>query len=399
MICESIPPSSLLARVAIGLVGCALGTAAMAATPNIKTVGTVSHLTIPDAALRKADSNDYVNARALPMPNSQYISEEEVTQNLIGVLSAPATIQTKLPVVVPGRDGDGTLSPLFLGKPARAAADDGGVGTMEFGTSNTPFSTARADGYTGSTNQIYPFRAAGKVFFNIGSGTFICTASLIGKGLIVTAAHCVSEFGTNTFYSNFQYIPGYKNGAAPYGKWAAKDIFVINSYLNGSDQCSQRGVTCKNDVAVVVVAPQGTKLPGTATGWFGYGYDGTGFTGSGRTHITQLGYPACLDNGAIMERNDSEGVKTASYVNNTIIGTLMCQGSSGGPWIINFGKRPNLTDQSNGSGNLQNAVVGVTSWGPTDRGPKYSGASPFLKTNIETLVTAACKAYPANCAN
>jgi hypothetical protein len=33
---------------------------------------------------------------------------------------------------------------------------------------------------------------------------------------VVTAAHCVAKFGVR-FYSNRQFIPGYRNGVASYG--------------------------------------------------------------------------------------------------------------------------------------------------------------------------------------
>ena len=91
-----------------------------------------------------------------------------------------------------------------------------------------------------------------------------------------------------------------------------------------------------------------------------------------------------------MERNDSHGFKSASNANNTIIGSLMCGGSSGGPWLVNFGIRPALTGTTNGTAPNPNIVVGVTSWGYVSNAVKQQGASPFLSTNIVPLVNAAC---------
>jgi hypothetical protein len=158
-------------------------------------------------------------------------------------------------------------------------------------------------------------------------------------------------------------------------------------------------VICRDDVAVVVLNPQSGSLPGTNTGWYGFAYNNAGFTPSGRVHLTQIGYPGCLDNGEIMERNDSEGFKSSSLANNTLLGSLMCGGSSGGPWLINFGRRPTLTGTTSGSSAQINTVVGVTSWGSTSTGPKQQGASPFLNTNILSMVNAACSANAAHCAN
>lgn len=390
-------------RAAISIFLCTTGAAALAAQPTVKTLGSVaiaSFPTVPEAAI---DPIDYVNAKPLPMPVATNFSSELAQADLIGALSTPAA-RVGNPVFVPGRNGDGKMRPLFLGKPSATSMDDD-YGSQEFGTTNHPFSTARADAYTGTTNNIYPFRAAGKVFFTKPGepGSFICSASLIKKGVVVTAAHCVSEFGQNKFWTNWRFVPGYKSGAAPYGNWSAKTTIVQVSYLNGTNPCSTAtappGVICRDDVAVVVLAPQGSSLPGANTGWFGYAYNNAGFTPSGQVHLTQLGYPGCLDNGEIMERNDSQGFKSSSHANNTLLGSLMCGGSSGGPWLINLGRRPALTGTTSGNSSQINTVVGVTSWGSTANGPKQQGASPFLNTNIQSMVTAACNANPAHCAN
>ena len=374
-----------------------LSTAAFAAQP-IKVTGKVASLTFSDAASQLArDPVDYVNARPKLLPIASNYSAEMANADLMGSL-ATAAATGGTPAAVQGKDGDGKESPVFLGTPARIVPDDGGIySPQEFGTSNLPFSTSRADGATGTTNKTYPFRASGKLFFSENGSTFICSASLIGKGLVVTAAHCVSDFGTNRFYSDFRFVPGYKNGAAPYGNWTAKSVFVLAAYVQGTDTCSQRGVVCKDDVALIVLNPQNGKYPGSSTGWYGWGYDGYGFTGNGLTHVTQIGYPACLDNGQIMERNDSQGMTSSANANNTVIGSLMCGGSSGGPWLVNFGKRPNLTQTTSGFSSSDNIVIGVTSWGSISTGPKDQGAAPFLSTNIKNLVTAACNAYGTAC--
>jgi hypothetical protein len=156
-------------------------------------------------------------------------------------------------------------------------------------------------------------------------------------------------------------------------------------------------VICKDDVALIVLNAQSGRYPGTNTGFYSYGFDGYGFTSNKLTEVTQIGYPACLDNGEIMERTDSQGATSASNSNNTLIGSLMCGGSSGGPWLVNFGRRPNLTGTTSGTYPLSNTVIGTTSWGSTATGPKNQGAAPFLSTNIKALVTGACGANAGAC--
>ena len=192
-------------------------------------------------------------------------------------------------------------------------------------------------------------------------------------------------------------MPGYKNGSAPFGAWNAQQVSLLTAYANGSDPCAQRGVVCRDDVALLVLRSQNGRFAGTSTGWYNFGWNGYGFTPTNLAHVTQIGYPACLDNGGIMERNDSQGFKSASNANNTLIGSLMCGGSSGGPWLTTFGAPPTLTGTTSGSAGASNTVVGVTSWGSTSNGPKQQGAAPFLNTNIVALVSGACSSFPANC--
>jgi hypothetical protein len=157
------------------------------------------------------------------------------------------------------------------------------------------------------------------------------------------------------------------------------------------------GVVCPDDVAILILNPNNSgNYAGAYTGWYGYGYNGDGFVG-GITHITQIGYPDCLDNGQLMERDDSQGFVSASNSSNTIIGSLMCSGASGGPWLNNFGVRPALTGTGNGTAARGNVLVGVTSWGYINNDVKQMGASPFTSDNIASLITSACNSRPAAC--
>ena len=110
------------------------------------------------------------------------------------------------------------------------------------------------------------------------------------RGVVVTAAHCLAEFGASRLYANWRFVPAYNNGLAPYGTWTAARAFVLTVYLNRTDSCSQRGVVCRNDVGVIVVNPQGGAYPGTSAGWLGYGWGGYGFNPANLALIAQLGY-------------------------------------------------------------------------------------------------------------
>jgi V8-like Glu-specific endopeptidase len=286
------------------------------------------------------------------------------------------------------------------GTPDRTAASTV-LAPQQFGTAGLPYTTSQVNAFGDDTDVHYPFRAAGKVFYNNQLGqTFVCSAALIKRAIVVTAAHCVAEFGARLFFSNWQFVPAYNNGQAPFGVSAARQAFVVPSWFDGTDPCAGGpGIACPNDVAVVTLNPlSGGDYVGSLTGWLGVGADGYGFTPSSTTQVTQLGYPSALDGGAVMERNDSLGYVDPSMSYNTIIGSLMTGGSSGGPWVLNLGRPPSLSGTNYGQAAEPNLVVGVTSWGvvaPDD--VKAQGASPFASSNVFALLAAACTATPSAC--
>lgn len=298
-----------------------------------------------------------------------------------------------------------------------------------------PYTTARASadklGSTKTAAEVgvtsYPWRPTGELSFYIGSTEYVCSASMIRRGILITAAHCVYEFGNGTsagWHTNYVFTPAMVDGAtAPlYKTWQFKSETISKSYYNGTDSCVTTGVACNNDLALVIVAPQAGKYPGDYTGWYGYGWNGysyvASFGGASLASITQLGYPVAFDAGKMMERNDGIGAYyNSGGVLNTVIGTALTGGSSGGPWLVNFGASPSLSAQATlGNASSTNVIVGVTSWGYTTVGNNTQGASFFGQNtewpnqsytdssgvnrgagNIGGLLSIVCNAAPAAC--
>jgi len=361
------------------------------ASGQVKSQNGVTSFTMQNQQQPKLD---FVNAKPMPLPSVPFPANSK--QALIDALmSSPARGVAGYSA---GEVGKGGLDQVDLGAPAATKND--GIEPDDYGSNGHPFSTERADlgtaTQTNATNKFYPYRAAGKLYF-IGPGgyTYWCSASLIKSGVVVTAGHCVAGWGTGQFYSGWQFIPAYQNGVAPYNTSTASNAWIMTGYLQGTDGCYVNGVVCPDDVAIIILNYKpGTKIyVGKQTGYFGYGWDGYGFV-STLTQISQLGYPGGLDNAAYMERNDSYGFTNSTYSNNTIIGSNMDGGSSGGPWLVNLGKDPVLTGESNGYAPANNIVVGVTSWGYTSSSYKEQGAAPFTSSNIVPLMNAACGGSP-----
>ena len=273
---------------------------AVGAGDEFRQVGDVVVMTAGERA-NVSGGIDYANAKPMPLTRAKKTD------------TSYSKRETGMPGFSSGNSGDGRLfeevipAPLTSGS-ALDSLDK--VEPAEYGTKKQPFSTARADLYGLRVSVAYPYRASGKLFFNAPEGPFVCSASLIEPGVVVTAAHCVSEYGKNIFYSDFRYIPSYyfdgQAAVAPYGVWSWSKVWVMADYLKGK-KCSG-GVVCESDVAVILLEPKRDPMYARySTGWLGYGWNKYGFSGT-KTQITQIGYPVCLDDGQLMERNDSQGV-------------------------------------------------------------------------------------------
>ena len=381
---------ALIAAAIIMILGGSVATETLAQQPNVTLKGGNAIYTVPAAERRETNVDSIGNAQPMPLPTVDLPPIDPIEE----ALRQPNIDQPGNPGYSPGSSGTGVESPVQIPLEGDAEADalfqeSSGVKPQEYGTGGVPFTTNRVDTVANNVSRTYPYRAAGKLYFQNGAAWYVCSASLIKRGVIVTAAHCVAEFGKRRFYRNFQFVPAKYNALAPYGTWYVEAAYIKTSYFNGTDPCTVPGVVCANDVAVIRIAPKSGAFPGTATGWLGYGWGGYGFTPNNLALINQLGYPSTHDSGNIMQRTDSQGVVSPSNSNNTVWGSRQTGGSSGGPELVNLGIRGALTTPL-GSEAANNTVVGATSWGYTNPAIKLQGASPFTTNNIVSLVNSAC---------
>jgi hypothetical protein len=288
---------------------------------------------------------------------------------------APAQLKSRTPVtqVVP----QANASSMTANNGTPGAATSSSPSPSSYGSSQVPYSTSRVLGGTNNPAQAGPYRRSGKLYMAFGGTTYnsTCSASMIGKSLLITAAHCVHEYGTRSagFARKVKFVPAKDNANEPDLFYESTQYLIPASYFNGTDTCTQRGIVCNNDIALVALGnnSQGEQA-GNRVGWYTYGWNGYSYAIPGASFqsvfgnklfasLTQLGYPGSFDSGNKMQINTGFGAFASSgNLKNTWLASAMTPGSSGGPWLVNFGD--SAAGGTYGSANVRNVVVGVTSW-------------------------------------
>lgn len=242
---------------------------------------------------------------------------------------------------------------------------------------NAPFSADRA----------YPYITVGKLFFSIAGAPFVCSASVIQHRIVATAGHCVHSGASSGFYSNWVFVPAYRDGNAPLLVWNWRSVTVTGTWAAG-------GGTVPNaaDYAMIEVGDQtvGNRVVslGDLTGWLGWQT-----LSLSANHTSKLGYPCNLDNCQRMQDVTSGAFRNVAP-NNVEYGSDALGGSSGGPWVQNF--QVLQVGGGSGSNTGSNRVVGVTSYIYVPSDPKVQGAS-ILDGRWINVFNTVCARAAGNC--
>jgi V8-like Glu-specific endopeptidase len=264
-----------------------------------------------------------------------------------------------------------------------------------FGTSGLRFSSARNTPSTTATDSSNLPRRTGKLFFKNQAGTsFVCSASVIRHRLIATAGHCVHSGTAAGFHKDWIFVPAFRSGAAPYGSWTWTYAIVTATWAGGGG-----GVPNAADYALIELADKGTpaaplRIGANVTGFLGYAT--LSLLGN---HAHMLGYPCNLDSCQI-QHQVSAGSGPANGNNTVIYGSDARGGSSGGPWVQNYGDAYACSSGCVASLAGRNQMIAVTSYGPVSTTPLYQGAS-ILDSRFagaaNSLITIACAHKAGNC--
>jgi V8-like Glu-specific endopeptidase len=269
------------------------------------------------------------------------------------------------------------------------------LSTLSRGTSSLDFSRSRITPKWANTAA--PYRSAGKLYFTVpGQGDYQCSASVIRSRLIVTAAHCMYTAGIG-FHTNWSFIPAFDGTNAapadrPYGTWNWSRAIIPSGWV------STAGALPNNyDFGILELVDKVTP-PSTVVRTVGatVGRLATELNHLRNTHVTMLGYPCNFNSCLILQRNDSSDRRGSGVSGSTAYeyGSDMTGGSSGGPWVENFGDPASAAPT--GTWTTRNAVVGVTSYGYTNPDVKILGASEFNSV-FSSILTTACGWQAGNC--
>ncbi|WP_298990484.1 serine protease [uncultured Pseudokineococcus sp.] len=197
----------------------------------------------------------------------------------------------------------------------------------------------------------------GKVFFTLGGADYVCSASSVAAdnlSAVLTAGHCVH--GEGEYATNFVFVPGYDEGAAPHGVWTARALVTTPQYEASED--------LDFDVAFAVLSPVAGRPLADVVGAQGIAF---GQPRGERTHA--FGYPAAspYDGESLQFCSGTARPDTLGGSADQGLTCAMTGGSSGGPWYSGF-------DEATGTG----TATSLNSFGyvvdPTTMYGPYFGA-------------------------
>ena len=241
-----------------------------------------------------------------------------------------------------------------------------------------PKAPAKAGTTTTAAGPTAP-RTVGKLFFTTSAGDAVCSASSVNtptKNLIITAGHCTNDgpvrcgvLGGSTCptanFTNFLFVPRYRNGAGPDGSWVGRAVLNHSAWT--------RSGNLDYDHALITIAPRAGRNLVSVIGGNGLAM----LYGSHQNRVRIWGWPAEAPYDGSTARQCFGNTTSFDSSGDAQLACPMTGGASGGPWFLS----------------MSSASAGFI-WAVTSRrtitGPKYLVAHP-LSGAVMLLLSAAAR--------
>jgi V8-like Glu-specific endopeptidase len=205
--------------------------------------------------------------------------------------------------------------------------------------------------------------AHGKVFFSDGGVNYVCSGTALVGDVVWTAGHCVNQ-GPGQYYTNFLFVPAYRDGVAPLGQFPAPTLITTDGWLVSGAFGVDVGA------AIPDVNAQGQTLGQAVT------ERSIVFNTPRQQSYATYGYPAASPfNGQRLRVCNTAWSRddVSPTPDDMGIACDMNGGSSGGGWVTSTGEVASVV--SYGYSNIKDMLFG-----------------PHLETEAETLYTTALAA-------
>jgi RTX calcium-binding nonapeptide repeat (4 copies) len=185
----------------------------------------------------------------------------------------------------------------------------------------------------------FPRRVHGKVFLTLGGIDYFCSATVVASAshtVVFTAGHCLNGADVGVgFATNWLFVPGYREGVAPFGTWTATTLLTTDGWNDHANLRLDLGA------AILARDTEGRGIEDVV------GARGIAFDQARAQVFEAYGYPAVDTNTPLLPPNfDGERLyrcqspRTAadrppgSGPETSEIECDMTAGASGGGWVI-----------------------------------------------------------------
>ncbi len=183
-------------------------------------------------------------------------------------------------------------------------------------------------------------RSTGKLFFSDNGADYVCSAAAIKtkkRNQVITAGHCVHTgphpeglLEQPHFYSDWLFVPRYRNGNAPFGRWVGNNAWAFNGWIEQE--------RFRFDQAIVSFARRGRQRLVDAVG----GNEVVWGKAVREWGVRIWGWPAEAPyDGETARRCDG---RTTRFQHTADAAMRQCDlngGASGGPWFLPRGRTTN----------------------------------------------------------